>query len=310
MGSLKYEIAQRCKELMQTEASVGGKQATEKSWRAYLDATVHFGQWCKQQYHCRHFDDCREYIQPYADWLLEQGKSPSTIHSYLAGICRVYEISLNKIQKPKRVTSQNIRSRGAKDVDSRTDSTREASPRLHDFAAVVGIRRAEYARLRGDDLVYDESGYLCVRVRRGKGGKFQLQRILPKYELLVRTYFDGSESQIFERKEMENKIDLHHLRAVLAQRAYRYYEERLRNKPEYRLQLETEIKARWRLYNRKRWKQREFEGTYKLRGANSQLARRLGRPVEYNRLAVLATSVFHLSHWRCDVTVSNYLLAY
>lgn len=229
---------------------------------------------------------------------------------YLAGVCRVYEIPLDKIQKPKRVTSQNTRSRGLKDVDSRTDSTREASPRLCDFAAVAGIRRAEYAQLKSNDLVYDESGYLCVQIRRGKGGKYQLQRVLPGDEMFVRSFFDGSESCVFKREEIKNKIDLHHLRAVLAQRAYYYYAERLRNEPEYRLQLETEIKARWRKYNKRRWKQHEFVGAYKLRGANKELARRLGRPTEYDRLAVLAASVFHLSHWRCDVTVSNYLLAY
>jgi len=187
---------------------------------------------------------------------------------------------------------------------------RKASPRLHDFAAVVGIRRAEYTRLRGDDLVYDESGYLCVQVKRGKGGKFQLQRILPGDEMFVRAHFDGSASLVFKKAELDNQIDLHHLRAVQAQRAYRYYEMRLRNEPEYRRQLEVEIRAWWRKYNKCRWKQREFEGAYKLRGANSQLARRLGRPTEYDRLAVMATSVFHLSHRRCDVTVSNYLLAY
>lgn len=134
--------------------------------------------------------------------------------------------------------------------------------------------------------------------------------MLPGDEMFIRSYFDGSDTLVFTRAELSNKIDLHHLRAVQAQRAYRYYADRLRAEPTYRTQLEREIKARWRKYNKRRWKQREFEGTYKLRGANSQLARRLGRPVEYDRLAVLATSVFHLSHWRCDVTVSNYLLAY
>lgn len=310
MGSLKYEISQRCKELMQTKASAGGKQATTKSWRTYMDATVHFGQWCKQQYHCRHFDDCREYIQSYADWLAQQGKSASTIHTYLAGICRIYEIPLDKIQKPKRIVSENIRSRGVKDVDNRKDTAREVSPRLYDFASAVGIRRAEYAQLRGDDLVCDESGYLCVRVRRGKGGKYQEQRILPGDEVSVRSYFTGTADFVFSRTELDNKIDLHHLRAVQAQRAYHYYEERLHNEPEYRLQLETEIKARWQKYNKRRWRQREFEGSYKLRGANKQLAQRLGKPTEYDRLAIIAVSVFHLSHWRCDVTVSNYLLAY
>lgn len=112
MGSLKYEIAQRCKELMQTETSAGGKQATEKSWRTYLDAAVKYGEWCKRTYRCRHFVDCREHIQAYSDWLVEQGKSASTIHTYLAGVCRVYEVPLDKVQKPKRVTSQNTRSRG------------------------------------------------------------------------------------------------------------------------------------------------------------------------------------------------------
>ena len=136
-----------------------------------------------------------------------------------------------------------------------------------------------------------------------------MQRILPGDEMFVRSCFDGSEKRVFTTKELNNKIDLHHLRAVQAQRAYRYYYDRLRSEPEYRERLEMEIKARWRLYNKKRWKQHEFEGTYRLRGANKQLAQRLGRPVEYDRLAVMAVSVFHLSHWRCDVTIGNYLLA-
>lgn len=275
-----------------------------------MDSAIHFGQWCKTTYGCRHFEDCLEYIQAYSDWLMKQGKSASTIHSYLAGICRVYEIPLGKIQKPKRIVSENSRSRGKKAVDERRDAGQEASPRLYDFASTVGIRRAEYARLRGDDLAHDESGYLCVRVRRGKGGKFQLQRILPGDEMFVSSYFVGDKEPIFTRTELANKIDLHHLRAVQAQRAYQYYYDRLRSEPEYRERLEVEIKARWRLYNKRRWRQHEFEGSYRLRGANKELAQRLGRPVEYDRLAVMAVSVFHLSHWRNDVTISNYLLAY
>ena len=310
MGSLKYEISQHCKELMQTEVSSSGKHTSDKSWKSYMDSSIKFGEWCKKQYHCRHFSDCQEHIQDYADWLTKQGKSASTIHTYLAGVCRVYEVSLTDISKPKRVVSENIRSRGVKDVDNRKDTAREVSPRLYDFASTVGIRRAEYARLRNNDLVTDESGYLCVRIRRGKGGKYQEQRVLPGDEMFVRSYFDGSASLVFTKAELNNKLDLHHLRAVQAQRAYRYYENRLHNEPEYRPQLETEIKARWQLYNKRRWRQHEFEGTYRLRGANRELAQRLGRPTEYDRLAVMAVSVYHLSHWRCDVTVSNYLLAY
>lgn len=310
MGSLKYEISQHCKALMQEESSPGRKHTSPQSWKIYMNAAVKYGEWCKQNYKCRHFEDCREHIQDYADWLSRQGKSASTIHSYLAGVCRVYEVSLTEIQKPKRVVSANTRSRGIKALDKRRDASREASPRLYDFASVVGCRRTEYARLRGSDLVRDESGYLCVRIRRGKGGKYQEQRVLTGDELLVRSYFNGSEEPVFSRTELANKIDLHHLRAVLAQRAYLHYAARLRNEPGYREQLEKEIKARWRAHNKRRWDQHEFEGIYKLRSASRKLAQRLGRPTEYDRLAVMAVSVFHLSHWRNDVTVSNYLLAY
>ena len=205
MGSLKYEISSRCKELMSVEESIKGKHATAKSWRTYLDAAVKYGEWCKRTYRCRHFMDCRPHIQDYADWLVQQGKSPSTIHTYLAGVCRVYEVSLADIKKPKRIVSENSRSRGEKAVDGRRDAGREASPRLYDFAAVVGIRRAEYARLRGNDLVYDESGYPCVKVKKGKGGKYQEQRILPGDEMLVRSFFDSTESLVFTTAELEDR---------------------------------------------------------------------------------------------------------
>lgn len=110
MGSLKYEISQRCKQLQANP--VDGKHTSLKSWRTYMDSAIHFGQWCKTTYGCRHFGDCQEHIPDYVDWLAQQGKSASTIHTYLAGVCRVFEVPLADVKKPKRVTSQNTRSRG------------------------------------------------------------------------------------------------------------------------------------------------------------------------------------------------------
>lgn len=91
---------------------------------------------------------------------------------YLAAVCRVWAVPLDAITKPRRAIADNTRSPCVKAVNQRGDARREESVRLYDFAAVVGIRRAEYVALRGDDLVRDKSGYLCVRVRRGKSGKY------------------------------------------------------------------------------------------------------------------------------------------
>lgn len=306
MGSIVYEIAHMD---IDTRKMHKRGEISDKTCKHYKDLAIKFGLWCKEHCGCRHAQDCPAYLQAYADWLVAQGKSTSTVHTYLAGACRWFGVSLETISKPMRVVSDNTRSRGTKAVDTRSDAHREASPRLWDFAAAVGIRRKEYAHLCGNDFVYDESGYPCVRVKRGKGGKYQEQRIAPEDLELVRSYFNGSEDKVFSAEEMDNKLDLHHLRALRAERAYVDYQTRLKADPAYRAQLTEEVRLRWKRLCGKKWDPKQVEGHYYLRGKNRCFAMAHGLPIKYNRLAVMAVSIFHLSHWRCDVTVANYLLA-
>ncbi len=123
---------------------------------------------------------------------------------------------------------------------------------------------------------------------------------------------------------MTNKLNLHAQRASLAWEAYTYYKKRLDTEPGYREQLRAELQARIHVSNQyniersrtkgkrwdgTRWDEREFSGTYHLRGKNRELAQRLGRPLSYDKAALLAVSVFHLAHYRNDVTVASYILA-
>ena len=314
--NLKYQIKEV--ELARLEkANVPMLTQTEKQYRNHA---IKFANWCKEQYGCRMLDECSTHVQDYADFLVAQGKSPSTIHTYLAGICRICGVPLADIQKPLRVVAENTRSRGTKAVDGRADSSRETSPRLYDFASIVGIRRNEYLHLAPDDLVFDDFGHPCVLVRKGKGGKRQLQRILPDELPAIKAVFDApaDEEHLFSRDELKNKIDLHHLRALRAQKMYRYYLDRIENETGYRAQLINEIRYVWEHddearkengYKAKRWSDMKVTGNYILRGNNRKLAQKHGLPLQYDRLALLAVSIFHLSHWRHDVTVANYLLA-
>lgn len=286
-----------------------GYKIASQTCRQYKKLLIKCVIWCRDTYNAKTLEDCAAHLQDYADELVSKGYSPSTVHTYLAGPARCLNVPLDSIIKPKRVVADNTRSRGAKAVDSRSDAQREASPRLYDFAKLVGIRRDEYKHLRKNDLVYDESGYLCVRVKQGKGGKYQEQRIAPEDVDFVRSYFDGSTNNVFSKLEMKNKIDLHHLRALRAQRAYHDYLTQLETEPDYRARLTEEVRRRWVRLCGKRWDPKRVEGNYSIRGNNRQLALANGLPVKYDRLAVMAVSVFHLSHWRCDVTVANYLLA-
>ena len=315
VGSLAYQIRH-----LKIPGSGKKKPMLAKTEQQYKDHAQKFGAWCKTRYRCKTVEECKPHIQDYADFLAASGKTASTIHTYLASVCRVFGVPLDSIQKPIRVVAENTRSRGSKAVDSRKDAGREASPRLYDFASVVGIRRNEYLHLAPDDLVIDDFGHPCVLVRKGKGGKRQLQRILPEELDAVKAVFDhpADETHLFSEAEMTNKIDLHHLRALRAQQMYRYYLARIQNEPGYRDRLIAEIRYVWERddearrdngYRVKRWSDMKITGNYILRGHNRKLAQQHGLPVQYDRLALLAVSIFHLSHWRHDVTVANYLLA-
>lgn len=292
--------------------------ATHDTIKQHKNNAIKYGQWCKRTYHSRTKEDCVNHIQDYVTYLESLGLSASTIHTYLAGICYAFSINLANVKKPPRITLQNQRSRGQKLSDLRSDTQRDVSPRLYDFAAAVGCRRAEYASLRQNDLVTDVNGHLCVLIRRGKGGKKQYQRILPGDIELVKSYFDGSDTFVFSKDEIKNKLDLHALRAQQARKAYAYYLGRLQNEPEYRAILLEEIKRTWEAddskrvekgWQKKRWRQSQVEGEYRLRGETRKLAVAHDLPVCYDRLAAMAVSIYHLAHWRLDVTIDNYLIA-
>ena len=123
---------------------------------------------------------------------------------------------------------------------------------------------------------------------------------------------------------MNNKIDLHALRADNAKAAYKYYADKLSESPGLRNQYAHmlqryfyEMNGRLRESSPKQYNARlaafkrdmyQSGGFYKIRGASVDIAREKGLPVEYDRMALMMTSVFHLSHWRNDVTVINYML--
>lgn len=259
----------------------------------------------------------KELLQGYEKQLEASGYSPATIHRRLAAPCKATNISMSEIEKPKRTSGKITRSRNEKaNRQGKREIEDEKYNRLVTFQKAVGIRRAELSRLTGADFVIDEMGYLCIYVERGKGGKTQLQRILPEDEKTVLEIFQAADpgQKLFSKEEMQNKIDLHGLRREHAQRMYKYYADRLKNEPGYKYQCRKELMARYDERHRPGASRQRFieditnEQPYKLRGENRQKAIEQGEETEFNRLALMMVSVFCLSHWRTDVTVINYIV--
>lgn len=235
----------------------------------------------------------KELLQAYEKELEASGYSASTIHRRLAAPCKGIGVSMSEIEKPKRTSGKITRSRNEKaNRQGKREIESEKYNRLVTFQRAVGIRRAELSRLTGADIVIDEMGYLCVYVAKGKGGKTQLQRILPEDEKTVLEIFQAvdPEQKLFSKEEMQNKIDLHGLRREHAQRAYKYYADRLKNEPEYKYELRKELAARYKEFHRPGDSNKRFlhdimnEEPYKLRGENRQKAIEQDKQTEYNRL--------------------------
>lgn len=291
--------------------------------RAYKQDCKLFAIYCRE-HGVKNFDVLKEnsipFLQSYEQHLEKSSYTPATIHRRLAAPCKGLGVNMNMIQKPKRLSGNIIRSRSNElNPQGKADTNNPCYSRLVEFQHCVGIRRSELARLTGKDLVMDESGYLCVHVLHGKGGKEQYQRVLPADILTVCHFFQNTpdDCKLFSSKELSNKIDLHSLRRAQAQKAYQYYSNRIRADPSYADIAKKELLKRYVACNPCSSKEKPADWLkctlnsgkpYYLRGDNRSKAIAQKKPIVYDRLALLLVSVFHLSHWRLDVTITNYLI--
>ena len=304
-------------EIMQTAIAKLQKYENDVTRKTYTRQFKLFVKFCREIYDCKNFDECKEHIQDYSDYLQMENYTASTIHTYLATVCVVFETNLGTIKKPTRHVADYTRGRNIMNISSKNDLSNPMWSYIVEFQRRVGIRRDELKRLKGGDFGIDESGCFCVIVRRGKGGKCQYQRILDKDMEFVKAYFDAvaKDDYVFDRKYFDNDLNFHRLRAEAAKEYYREQLKRIKEDPQYAGQLEKEIRVRWEKMNltkkgkSKKFKEIEIRGVYTLRGKNRELALKKGLPISYDKRALLATSIFKLSHWRNDVTIASYMLA-
>lgn len=108
----------------------------------------------------------------------------------------------------------------------------------------------------------------------------------------VRSFFDGSEGRVFSDEEMKNKIDLYHLRAVRAQRAYHDYLASLKSDPVTGRSSPKRYTAAGIACTA------SVEGNYYIRDNNRRLALTHGLPVKYDRPSGVGRE-YLLEHFEC-----------
>ena len=319
-GSLGGEMRMRVKEHCR------GKSNHTKS--NYMHACKSFDVWRKDAGLSNKYvrDNPRDAVVQWAEHLRQAGIAQSTIHTMVAGACCGLGIPSNGIVKhgtamdKTKSLGRSERAQAARKKASNADLVR--------FQEMVGGRRNGLARLTGKDFGYDRFGNAFVIFRRDKGGKDHHQLLIDSDVAAVKAYFDqvGPDELLFPK--LDHDLDLHGIRAERARRAYRHY-AKVVSTPEGREHLRKQLWDRytdpeigckaWLMAKAKgdkarmrkleyRFRQQMADGTYYLRGANRQAAIERGWPVAYDRLALLAVSVFSLSHWRLDVVSKFYII--
>lgn len=270
---------------------------------------------------CRTIESSKEHIREWAEHLVqERGLRPETVHGYIDHLGVVYGVSGGDAEYGNLGRDAHIikgrEERTERDV---MDRMNEKYERFVELSEMTGLRRSELQQIRADSFYQREDGYYYVDVV-GKGGKEQAQRILHEHDAIVEKYLDMRSSEpLLSREECQNHINAHANRRDLAQMAYEGYKSMCETQ-EGRERLFSELKTyfdeRYDLNHTGRtWEDnrdmqilsRDLESVYHCRGEQRDAFIEQGQEPHFDRLAMLAVSVFHLAHWRCDVTVQNYM---
>lgn len=306
---------------LQNEAKTGKTTTGKNFGPAYKQQIAQYGKWCEEHIGRRASpEEAHARVQDYLNEL-KSTKAPATVKTACAALSAVFHDTMSKYDIGS-VSAVSSKGRSG-------DFARSANAaRPVEFNQLVGIRQDEVRHQLGRDFVRDPARNCAwVHVERGKGGKEQWQYIRPELVERVAKFYEGKQpnERIFSQVEQNasRHANLHECRRSAAQSAYRYYcsldsksRDELRQLVEHRFR-ETGNGRKWDGYDYtdRQGNRRHHIGVgehldrpYVCRGPVREAMLAAGRPVEYDRLAIIAVSVLDLSHWREDVTVSHYMV--
>lgn len=248
-------------------------------------------------------EESQEYIQEYINYLIEQNKSPWTINTALAAICKATGAYQHDYSHPSRSISHIDRGNHERTHDKYNEKNHSA---IMEANRLLGLRRSELQELRAQDI-FERNGQVIVQSI-GKGGRrneqiFTLEE--EKQRVLALKAGKEPEQRIFEPKDFRNDCDLHSCRQQRAIEVYNRVVADMCQNPDRREYYQSEIERYF--HDRGRSCRENLDNPYCVRGNNRQRLLAEGKEVSYDRTAILYVSTTVLSHTRSDVTVEHYI---
>lgn len=165
-----------------------------KTYQTYWQQTCYFLKWVRERHpECRNLKKARKYVNPWLQYLADEGRSAWSIHTACAALCKLYSIDQNdpkRFRPPTRHRADIKRSRGeaVRDRDFSVTNNHE----LIEFVKATGCRRNVLQKLKGSDLwsaaqIAERIGQLQTTMERTEAEQKELN-MLEETQKLFGTY--------------------------------------------------------------------------------------------------------------------------
>lgn len=213
-------------------ASTQDKIYSENTFLTYKRQSRYFADWLEKRYpEVKTIEQARAYVDEYLLYLIEIGKSPSSIATTKAALVKVFQTDASAfVETPERTRAGITRSR----LDVKQDShiSNKTEERLSRFTSATGLRRAEMLKIEADDLFF-KGGKAYLSVTKGtKGGKARIVEIVglsPGDTEDIVEWIQGQKGRLFPH--ITKHYDNHHYRAIYARRVYDKYARKEKDIP-------------------------------------------------------------------------------
>lgn len=192
---------------------------SENTFLTYKRQSRYFADWLEKRYpEVKTIEQAKAYVDEYLLYLIEIGKSPSSIATTKAALVKVFQTDASAfVETPERTRAGITRSR----LDVKQDShiSNKTEERLSRFTSATGLRRAEMLKIEADDLFF-------------KGGKARIVEIVglsPGDTKDIVEWIQGQKGRLFPH--ITKHYDNHHYRAIYARRVYDKYARKEKDIP-------------------------------------------------------------------------------
>lgn len=279
------------------------------TFNIYSRHVGYFADWLAKEHGLKKItiEECKPYIQEYMNYMERENYSAYTINLALAAICKATDEKMIDYEHKQRSVAEIIRGTGERKHDSFNNIMAKETLEAN---RLLGLRRNQLKNLKASDIREEHHGDKTIVVVEtiGKGKKINHQIFYDEAEKeAVLKFREGKmhDERIFNQQEFKYDADYHYMRELRCKDVYNRVLEDMKQHPERRGFYQSEIH---RLFNEAGKHCREdLDKPVYARKENRQRLLDAGRPIEYDRTALMFCSVTITSHWRSSVTFEHYV---